>query len=217
MRIAVLGTGTVGTTLATAFDQRGHDVTMGTRDPETGSAADWAAGHRGRAAAFADAAAASDVVVLALNGAATLDVVRGLAGVVGGKLVVDVTNPLDFSAGFPPRLSTQPGTSQAEAVQAALPDARVVKALNTVNADVMVDPSLIPGGHTMPITGDDADAKAEVRALLGELGWPPENVLDLGPLSSARATEAYVLFWVACFQAAGTPHVSVQVGSAPTA
>ncbi len=209
MQIAVLGTGSVGRTLAGAFASAGHDVVLGTRDPSSGSAAEWA----GASARFADAVAGADVVVLALSGAATLEVVRGL-DLPAGTLVVDVTNPLDFSAGFPPRLFTEPGTSLAEQVQAALPDARVVKALNTVSAPVMVEPGRLPGEHSLPIAGDDDEAKAQVRALLAELGWPADAVVDLGGLAAARATEAYVLFWVALFQATGSPDVSIRVVSA---
>jgi 8-hydroxy-5-deazaflavin:NADPH oxidoreductase len=211
MRIGVLGTGTVGRTLATAFEQAGHDVVLGTRDPQAGAAAEWAAGHRGTAATFPDAAEHGEVVVLALSGAATLDVARSLGDAAAGKVVLDVTNPLDFGHGFPPRLSTAPGESLAEQVQSALPDARVVKGLNTVNADVMVQPDRIPGEHTLPIAGDDDDAKRQVRSLLADLGWPDDAVLDLGGLSAARASEAYVLMWVALLQATGTPHVSIRV------
>lgn len=210
MQIAVLGTGIVGQTLATGFEQRGHDVVLGTRDPGSGAAADWAAAHSGRAAQFAEAAGQGEVVVLALNGASTLDVVRSLGTGADGKLLIDVTNPLDFSQGFPPSLLTT-RESLAEQVQAALPQARVVKTLNTVNAHVMVEPSRIPGGSTLPIAGDDDDAKQQLRGLLSELGWPDGDVLDLGPLSAARATEAYVLYWVALFGALGTPDVGTRV------
>lgn len=209
MRIAVLGTGVVGQTLASGFEQHGHDVVMGTRDPGSGAAAEWAAGHRGSAAVFRDAAQQAEVVVLALSGAATLDVVQSLGDAADGKLVVDVTNPLDFSQGFPPSLLTT-RESLAEQVQAALPQARVVKALNTVNAQVMVEPSRVPGG-TLPIAGDDEGAKEQVRGLLRELGWPDDDVLDLGGLAQARATEAYVLYWVALFAHAGTPDVGTRV------
>ena len=213
MRIAVLGTGTVGTTLASGLEAAGHDVVLGSRDPAGGAAAEWVAQHRGSAATSADAAAAADVVVLALDGAATLDVVRGLGPAADGKVVVDVTNPLDFSAGFPPRLFTT-GESLAEQVQAALPAARVVKALNTVNASVMVEPSRVPGEHTLPLCGDDDAAKDVVRSLLGDLGWPDAALLDLGALGSARGMEAYVLYWVVLFQTTGTADVSTRVVSA---
>ncbi|MFP5219333.1 MAG: NADPH-dependent F420 reductase [Actinomycetes bacterium] len=213
MRIAVLGTGTVGTTLASGFERAGHEVLLGTRDPASGAGAEWAAQHRGGAATSADAAAASDVVVLALPGTAVLDVVSGLGAAADGKVVVDVTNPLDFSHGFPPRLFTT-AESLAEQVQAALPAARVVKTLNTVNASVMVDPARIAGEHTMPLCGDDDGAKADVRRLLRDLGWSDGALLDLGPLAAARATEAYVLFWVALMQATGTDDVSVRVVTA---
>lgn len=210
MRIAVLGTGTVGTTLATGFERAGHDVVVGTRDPSSGAGAAWAARHRGTATTSPDAAAAADVVVLALNGGAVLDVVRGLGGGADGKVVVDVTNPLDVSHGFPPRLFTA-AESLAEQVQAALPGAHVVKTLNTVNASVMIEPARIPDEHTMPLCGDDDVAKDVVRGLLGDLGWSASALLDLGPLTAARGMEAYVLFWVALFSATGTAEVSVRV------
>jgi 8-hydroxy-5-deazaflavin:NADPH oxidoreductase len=211
MRIAVLGTGSVGQALATGLERIGEDVVLGTRDPSVGAAAQWAERARGSAATFAEAAERAELVVLALNGGATLEVVRGLGRAADGKVVLDATNPLDFSAGFPPRLFTAPGTSLAEQVQEAIPGARVVKALNTVHAAVMVDPGRIPGDHTLPLAGDDGDAKARVRDLLGALGWPDGALLDLGGLAAARAMEAYVLFWVELFSATGTPDVSVRV------
>lgn len=212
MRIAVLGSGVVGQTLGTGLERCGHEVVLGTRDPSAGPAADWAARSGGTAVRFADAAGDGELVVLALSGSATLDVVGGLGGSADGKTVLDVTNPLDFSAGFPPSLFTT-RESLAEQVQAALPHAAVVKALNTVNATVMVQPSRVPG-VTLPIAGDDEAAKQQVRSLLRELGWPEEDVLDLGPLSAARATEAYVLYWVALFSRFGSPDVGTRVLSA---
>lgn len=202
MRIGVLGTGTVGRTLATALAERGHDVVLGSRDPAAAGAG---------AASHADAARHGDLVVLALPGTAVLDVVAGLGDACDGKVVVDVTNPLDFSQGFPPALFTGPRESLGEQVQAALPQARVVKALNTVNADVMVDPAVIPGAHSLLVAGDDDAAKQQVRGLLSELGWPDDAVVDLGGIPGARATEAYLLLWVALYAATGTPYVSVQV------
>lgn len=152
--------------------------------------------------------------MLALPGTAVLDVVGGLGDACDGKVVLDVTNPLDFSQGFPPALFTGPRESLGEQVQAALPAARVVKALNTVNAEVMVDPSVIPGRHSLLVAGHD-DGKRQVRELLTQLGWPDDAVVDLGGIEGARATEAYLLLWVALLSATGTPHVSVQVVRAP--
>jgi 8-hydroxy-5-deazaflavin:NADPH oxidoreductase len=215
MRIAVLGSGSVGRTLATGFEERDHEVVLGTRDPSSGAAAEWAAASRGGAATFADAARGADAVVLATSGQAAVAVARSLGDAADGLLVVDVTNPLDFSHGFPPVLFTGPHESLGEQVQAALPRARVVKALNTVAAAVMVEPDRLPGGSTLPIAGDDAAAKDAARALLRELGWSDDDLLDLGGLAAARATEAYVLYWVALSTATGTGDVGTRVVRAP--
>jgi predicted dinucleotide-binding enzyme len=201
----------------------GHEVTMGARDPYNATAAEWAAaaGEGASAGDFVAAAAAGELVVNATAGAhspAALE--QAGAGNLAGKVVLDISNPLDFSAGFPPRLSTPPGDSVAEQLQRAHPDARVVKALNTVNADVMVHPELVPGEHDTFLAGDDAGAKATVTELLAGFGWPAERVVDLGGIQAARGLEAYVLFWVALFGSLGHGHVNVRVvaaqsGSAP--
>jgi hypothetical protein len=128
-----------------------------------------------------------------------------------GKVLVDVSNPLDFSGGFPPRLSVCNDDSLGEQVQRAVPGARVVKALNTVNADLMVNPrQLADGAHTMFLCGDDAAAKAVVRALLeDDFGW--RDVLDLGGLSMARGTEMLLPLWTRVWGALKTPAFSFQV------
>lgn len=222
MRIGVLGTGSVGRTLAAGLSAAGHDVAVGTRDvastmgsrPTEGGAeayAAWAARHPGVGLlALPDAAAHGDVVVNALNGQHSVAGVRA-AGVerLDGTVLLDVANVLDFSQGFPPRVGAG-DTSLAERLQAAVPGARVVKALNTVTAPLMVDPGAVASGeHTVFVCGDDADAKTVVRRLLGDLGW--SDVLDLGPLSAARATEAYLGLWLATMQALGTPMFNVRV------
>lgn len=224
MKIAVLGTGAVGRAISGRLAELGHEVTIGTRDPDaTRSRTDddgvatfaaWESDHPAlRLETFAPAAATAELVINAASGNASLEVLEQ-AGTenLAGKVLLDISNPLDFSAGFPPSLFTT-RESLAEQVQAALPHAAVVKALNTVNATVMVQPSRVPG-VTLPIAGDDEAAKQQVRSLLRELGWPEEDVLDLGPLSAARATEAYVLYWVALFSRFGSPDVGTRVLSA---
>ena len=206
MRAAVLGTGMVGVALAGGLTRIGHDVVMGTRDPD-GKSVD---GYDGQLATFADAVADADIVLLALSGAVTIDVVTALAESLSWKVVVDATNPLDFSGGMPPTLSVFGTDSLGEQVQRAAPSARVVKALNTINADVMVDPSLVPGASLF-LAGEDAAAKDQVRALLRELGWADEAFIDLGGIVASRATEAYVLTWLALFTSTGTPYVGVKV------
>ncbi len=224
MKIAVLGTGTVGRVLAGAFASLGHQVTVGTRDVEaTMSGADpgaaredsfaaWAATAPAvRLATFAQATADADVVVNATNGAASLDALRSAGEEhLAGRVLLDVANPLDFSAGFPPSLFISSADSLAEQIQRAFPSARVVKSLNTVTASLMVRPhQLADGQHTVFVSGDDADAKALVNALLTDLGHT--DVIDLGDITTARGPEHLLPLWLRLMGALGTPLVTVKV------
>jgi hypothetical protein len=195
MRIGMLGTGVVGQTLAKKLTELGHDVKIGSRDP---------------ARSFADAAAHGELVFNATAGTASLDALR-MAGAdnLAGKVLVDVANALDASHGVPPTLSVCNTDSLAEQIQHEFPDARVVKTLNTMNADVMADPGLVPGPHNVFLAGDDDAAKDEVRALLESFGWPATQVLDLGGLDAARGMEMYLPLWLRLFQAAGTAHINI--------
>jgi 8-hydroxy-5-deazaflavin:NADPH oxidoreductase len=205
---AILGTGTVGTTLATRLLELGHDVVLGTRDPDATRRRDgWDPALDVRT--FAAAADAGEVVIHASSGAAALDVITAAGAALDGKVVLDVSNPLDFSAGFPPTLSVKDTDSLAEQLQRAVPSARVVKALNTVAAPVMVHPERLPEPTTLFVSGDDADAKATVAALLAELGH--RDVIDLGDLSTARGTEMYLALWVRTMGALGTADFNVRV------
>lgn len=192
MKIGVLGTGMVGKRLAEALIDLGHDVMMGGRS--AGSAGDWSAGKTG---SFADAAAHADTLILAVRGDVARDVVKlaGGAEALAGKVLIDVTNPLDFSQGFPPTLieGLQNDTSLGEALQSDLPETHVVKALNTMSNFVMTDPSALAQPTDTFIAGEDADAKARVAALLNEFGW--EAPIDLGGIDNARGLEAMLLFW----------------------
>jgi predicted dinucleotide-binding enzyme len=224
VRIAILGTGVVGRTLAGGLEAAGHDIAVGTRDPratlartDTGPMgtppyAVWQEEHPDVALLpYPDAAAHGDVVVLATAGDGALGAVE-LAGRedLAGKVLVDVTNPLDFSGGFPPTLTVCNTDSLAEQIQRAVPDAKVVKALNTVSASVMVQPgSVADGDHSIFVSGDDADAKATVTSLLRELGW--RDVIDLGALNTARGPEMYLPVWLRLMGALGTPAFNVKV------
>ena len=217
MRFGVLGTGMVGRTLAGKLVSLGHEVTMGSRQAGNPNAVAWAreAGERAREGSFADAAAVGEMIVNATAGAASLDALAGAgADNLRGKVLIDVANPLDFSAGMPPTLTVCNRDSLAEQIQRALPEARVVKALNTVNAAVMVEPSLVPGPHTLFVAGDDPEAKREVTGLLESFGWPGEDVMDLGDISAARGTEMYLPLWLRLFGATGTGHLNVRVVTA---
>jgi predicted dinucleotide-binding enzyme len=225
MKIGILGTGIVGQTLAAKLDELGHDVMMGTRDVAQTLARNepnqyglppfsvWQSEHRGvRVATFAEAAQHGEVVFNATNGMGALNALR-LAGEqnLNGKVLIDAANPLDFSRGMPPTLSVCNTDSEAEQIQRALPAAKVVKALNTMSAALMVNPGLVNGGdHTLFLCGNDAAAKAQVTGWLKEwFGW--RDVLDLGDITSARGMEMYLPLWLRFMGALGTPMVSVKV------
>ena len=190
MRFGVLGTGTVGQSIAGRLAGLGHEVRMGSRRAGGEKALAWvaAAGPPASEGSFADAASFGEVVVNATAGAASLDALAAAgAEHLSGKVLIDVANPLDFSSGMPPTLTVCNTDSLAEQIQRAFPDARVVKALNTVNAAVMTDPSLVPGSHTVFVSGDDPGAKRRVGDMLESFGWPAEDIMDLGDLTAARA------------------------------
>ena len=128
-----------------------------------------------------------------------------------GKVLLDVANPLDFSQGLPPTVQPCNTDSLGEQVQRTFPEARVVKTLNTVNCDVMVNPGLLGASHSMFLAGNDDDAKAEVRSLLESFGWPPDDLLDLGDIVAARGLEMYLPLWLRLRAAAGTGHLNVKV------
>jgi predicted dinucleotide-binding enzyme len=208
MRIAVLGTGMVGKAVSGRLAELGHDVTVGTRDPDATRArgAEWPT----PLATYADAAAGAELVVNATNGQATLEVL-GLAGAanLADKVLVDISNPLDFSQGMPPTLSVKDTDSLGEQVQRAFPDARVVKTLNTLNADLMVHPESLGRPSSVFVSGDDAEAKAVVSRLLAELGH--EDVIDLGGIETARGAEMYLPLWLRLMGSLGTPRFNLHV------
>jgi predicted dinucleotide-binding enzyme len=223
MNIAVLGTGMVGRAIAGRLDELGHSVVVGTRDPgstlartepdQMGNApfSAWHAAHAGvELATFADAAARADLVVNASSGAATLDVL-GMAGAdnLAGKVVVDIANPLDFSAGFPPTLSVKDTDSLGEQVQRAFPKALVVKTLNTLTASLMVDPKALGESSTVFVSGEDAAAKATVVELLESFGH--DDVIDLGGIESARGSEMMLPVWLRLMGSLGTGHFNFKV------
>ena len=212
MKIGVLGTGPVGQGIATRLAELGHDVTMGARDAANPTAAQWARSHGAAAADFRQAAAGAELVVNATAGNHATEAV-GAADPGPGTVLLDVSNALD--GGFPPGLTVPYGDSTAERLQRAHPDTRVVKALNTMNGDVMVHPELVPGEHDVFVAGDDAAAKATVTALLRQFGWPERAIRDVGPLSGARGLEAGVLFWVTLRVAIGHNRFNFHVTEAP--
>lgn len=210
---AVLGTGMVGKALATKLAALGHRVVLGSRSAQHEGAIAWAEAHGEHAGHgdFATAAAGAEVVLLAVKGEHAEAVVKAAAGPDGagldGKVLIDITNPLDFSQGMPPTLFVFGRDSLAERIQRLVPKARVVKSLNTINASVMVDPDRVAGQGAVFVSGDDAEAKATVRAMLEGFGW--RQIVDLGGLISARGTEAYLLMWLRLWQATGSADVNI--------
>ncbi len=214
MRIGVLGTGAVGHALGGKLVELGHEVMMGSREVNNEKAVAWAeeAGDQGQQGNFADAAAFGEVVVNATAGVASLDALKAAgADNLSGKVLIDVANPLDYSQGMPPTLSVCNTDSLAEQIQREYPEVKVVKALNTINAGLMVAPQSIEESHTVFVCGNDDEAKAQVRDLLVSFGWPPEDVLDLGDITAARGTEMYLPLWLRLAGATESWMVNVKV------
>jgi predicted dinucleotide-binding enzyme len=200
VRIGILGTGVVGQTLAAKLRELGHDVVIGSRTE----------GEDKRP--FAEAAAHGELLINATGGGNSLAALEAAgAENLSGKVLIDVSNPLDFSKGMPPTLSVCNDDSVGEQIQRAYPDAKVVKALNTVTANLMVEPSLVPGEHSLPIAGNDESAKAQVADLLVSFGWPRDAIVDLGDIGGARANEMYLPLWLRLYQSHGTPLVNIHI------
>jgi len=223
MKIAVLGTGMAGRTLAARLFALGHEVTIGTRDPaETMGRTEsdrmgnppfsvWAATHpQVRLATFSEAAAYSELVINATNGSETLQALE-LAGAdnLAGKVLIDISNPLDVSRGFPPTLFVKDTDSLGEQVQRAFPEARVVKTLNTLTAHLMVNPTTLESESSVFVSGNDADAKATVTRLLESFGHT--DVIDLGDITTARGTEMLIPVWLRLMAALGTPMFNYKI------
>lgn len=202
MRIGILGTGSVGQTFGTRLRNLDHEVTLGAREAGNPRAVEWAEAHAAKAGTFAEAAADGDLVINATAGQYAVDALELAGGnaALAGKVVLDVSNPLDFSTGEM-RLTVCNTDSVGEQLQRAFPDARIVKGLNTVNGTVMVEPRLVPGPHTVFVAGNDPAAKRVVIGLLGEFGWAADNVLDLGDIKAARGMEMYLPLWVSIMRA----------------
>lgn len=218
MKIAVLGTGMVGRALAGRLAELGHEATVGTRDVDATMArtasdatgnppyADWAQAHpQVRLATFADAAAGAELVVNATAGNVSIAALEAAGREhLAGKVLLDVANPLDYSQGFPPSLFVSNTDSLAEQIQAAFPETRVVKSLNTMNAFLMTDPRrLADADHTVFVSGDDPGAKQLVTELLRSFGHT--DVIDLGDISTARGTETLLPVWVRLYGVLGVP------------
>ena len=219
MNIAVLGTGNVGRTIGARLAGLGHHVGMGSRTAANDTAAAWVAATGGGSShgTFADVTVRAEMVFNCTSGVSSLDALRSAgAANLGRKVLVDVANPLDLLHGMPPTLSVCNTDSLGEQIQREFPEARVVKALNTMNARVMVEPGRVPGDHDVFICGDDPAAKAAVAEVLRSFGWPPASIVDLGPISSSRGTEMYLPLWLRLQGALGTADLNIKVVHQPS-
>jgi predicted dinucleotide-binding enzyme len=222
MKISIIGTGSVGQTIAAKLVELGHDVMIGTRNVSEKLASTAKDGYgnppfsewhklnkKVQLGTFAEAAVFSELIINATHGGSSLEALK-LAGAkkLSGKVLIDIANPLDFSKGMPPSLL--PGlnntNSLGEEIQKTFPEAKVVKTLNTMWCGLMVNPKMIGGGdHINYLCGNDADAKVKVKKLLKEFGWNDDNLLDLGDITGARATESLLPIWLRVMGVTNTP------------
>jgi 8-hydroxy-5-deazaflavin:NADPH oxidoreductase len=225
MNIAIFGTGVVGQTMAKALTAKGHNVSIGTRDPAASKTRE-DKGHYGDSFAsfhqkhpaipvltYADAADFGDVIVNCTSGMGTLSALD-LAGEakLADKLLLDIANPLDFSKGMPPTLFVCNDDSLGEQIQRKFPKLKVVKTLNTMNCEVMVDPARIKADHTVFVSGNDDAAKARTKTFLSEwFGWKTANIIDLGDITTARGTEQLLPIWIRLWGALKTGDFNFQI------
>lgn len=223
MKIAVLGTGMVGRAHAARLTELSHEVVMGTQDVDKTMAntksdgmgnppfSQWHKDHANvKLETFARATENAEIIYNALNGQVAVEVLKGLEGAIGSKVLIDITNPLDFSKGFPPTLFVSNIDSLGEQIQKALQSAKVVKTFNTTNADIQVNPKSLAGGdHHIFVSGNDESAKATVTDILKSYGW--ENIIDLGDITTARGTEMFLPLWLRLMGALDTPMFNIKV------
>jgi predicted dinucleotide-binding enzyme len=213
MRYGILGTGRVGQTLGSRLVSLGHEVSLGSRTAANPAATEWAskAGDRASHGTFQDAAAFGEIVINATKGTASLDALA-TAGAenLSGKVLIDLANAGERGQEVF-QLAYTGADSLAERIQAAYPDAKVVKTLNTMTVAIMINPAALPAPTVVFVSGDDGDAKKAVGELLGSFGWPAESIIDLGGIVSARVAEGYVPLWHKLFRHYGSPMLNIAV------
>ena len=225
MNFGIFGTGMVGQAIAGKLAELGHSVVIGTRDVEATLAntspnayglppfsAWYKQQTKVKLGTFTGAAAHGEMLVNCSSGVASLDALKSAGEKnLNSKILIDISNPLDFSKGFPPSLTVCNTDSLGEQIQRAFLEIKVVKTLNTVNAMVMVNPTLVPGDHNLFICGNDSDAKDSVMNLLKSFGWKEANIIDLGDITNARATEMLLPIWVRLYGKLQTPFFNFNV------
>ena len=219
MKIGILGTGIVGQTIAEKLIQLGHQVFIGTRAKQATLAktgkdnfgrppvSEWLKNNsKVQLATYSEAAAFGELLVNATSGTGSLEAIK-LAGENNftNKIMLDISNPLDFSKGMPPTLTICNTDSLGELIQRTFPKLKVVKSLNTLTAYLMVNPKLLPEPTNIFLNGNDANAKSEVKKLLTSFGWNEKDIIDMGDISTARGTEQILPIWVRLWGALQTP------------
>jgi len=231
MKIAVFGTGIVGQVISIRLAGLGHLVTIGTRDvaktlARTGKDmygnppfGEWYERNKDSVKLFTykEAAALSEIIFNCTMGQGSLDALKQADDNFDGKIIVDISNPLDFSKGAPPSLSPVNTDSLGELIQRTFPQAKVVKTLNTMNCFLMVNPAAIAEDHNVFVSGNDQGAKSKVKEILRSFGWKDGNVIDLGDITTARATEQLLPIWIRLYMALNNPmfNFKIVVGAAP--
>lgn len=225
MKIGVFGTGMVGQTIAGKLAKLGHEVMIGTRDVQAtrekkgkdgtspSALLGWLEAHPSvELGTHAQTAAHGEVLVNATNGGASVDALRSTnAADLHGKVLLDIANPLDFSKGMPPSLSISNTDSLAETIQRAFPALHVVKALNTMNASLMVAPDLLPERTNVFMSGNEPTAKSKVKEVLHSFGWADADIIDLGDITTARGTEQFLPLWVRLYGALQSPMFNFRI------
>lgn len=225
MKIAVLGTGTVGQIISEKLTEVGHDVIIGSRNVEEALARtkpdnfgrppfnEWHQQHQDvNLGTYEEAASSAELIVNATNGSGSLEALEHAGKEnLARKVLLDIANPLDFSKGFPPSLFISNTDSLGEQIQQKFPDAKVVKALNTMNVYIMVNPAVLPEDHNVFLSGNDADAKNKVKELLSSFGWKESNMIDMGDITTARGTEQLLPIWVRLWGALQTPMFNFKI------
>jgi 8-hydroxy-5-deazaflavin:NADPH oxidoreductase len=225
MKTSILGTGMVGTTIAERLSALGHDVFLGTRNADetrsrteknkfTGVVfSEWLKNNpMVTLVNYGDLPGDSSIFINATHGSGSIEALKAVGkDKLRHKIILDIANPLDFSKGMPPSLFICNTDSLGERIQNEFPDSNVVKSLNTMNCQIMMNPSIVDGDHDVFMSGNSSDAKKEIKSLLVSLGWKEANIIDLGDISTARGTEMLLPLWIRLMGALGTAQFNFHV------
>lgn len=232
MKIAVFGTGIVGQVIANRLAGLGHSVTIGTREVENTLArtnkdlygnpsfGEWYKQNKSaiKLSTYSEAASEAEMIFNCTMGQGSLDALNQAGSAnLKGKILVDISNPLDFSKGMPPFLTPGNTDSLGELIQRTFPELKVVKTLNTMNCFLMVNPAALPGDHSVFVSGNDVDAKTSAKEILKSFGWKEKNMIDLGDITTARGTEQLLPIWIRLYSALKNPmfNFNIVVGTPP--